>query len=153
MNFKFYGYTVRSTTNEDLVLALEWTASGLDAAFWLKRDQTHESFLVLMGTEPIGFFQDEFVTRHQVRLHMQASPVVSRKKFLRALTKLVPLIEKALALAGVRAIFFTSHSPSMVTFMQRRLQYRTDMEFGTLDGQLMWKMLVPAEGKPKLVIQ
>lgn len=50
---------------------------------------------------------------------------------------LVPLIEKALALRGVRAIFFTSHSVAMAEFMQR-LGYRHAGDGGD-DGMMMAK--------------
>jgi hypothetical protein len=92
------------------------------------------------GNLPIAFFQTQTVGTHrdQVRLAFQASPVASRKKILRGITRLVPLIEKALALRGVRAIFFTSHSPQMAYLMHRRHGYRYE-SFDTADGLIMAK--------------
>ena len=103
MRFSFYGYTIRATQPADLELAGD--------VFWLKREPGRENFLVLEGETPLGFFQTQHVGQgDQVRLHFQAGPAAKAKNILRAITKLVPLIEKALVLRGVRAIFFTSHS-------------------------------------------
>lgn len=146
----FYGYTVRTTTKEDWPLAAGWMAAQLKtgnfdrihtaALFWLQQGSGVESFLVMQGDLPLGFFQTQHVGRgDQVRLLFQASPSASRKKILRAITKLVPLIEKGLALRGVRAIFFTSHSLAMVAFMEKlgyQLQPYLD---GGADGVVMAK--------------
>ena len=142
MNFQFYGYTVRQTTLEDEALARRWTDPALDPAFWLKQGNGRESFLVSLDSglrTDLAFFQVEHRWATQVRLHFQASPVASPKKILRGITKLIPLIEKALALRGVRAIFFTSHSLAMVAFMEKRgyrLQPNID---GGADGVVMAK--------------
>lgn len=97
---------------------------------------------------PLGFFQIQHIGKgDQVRLAFQASPVARPKKILRAITKLVPLIERALCLRGVRAIFLTSHSLTMVAFMENlgySLQPNID---GGADGVVMAKQIgKPAEG-------
>lgn len=140
MKAQFYDYMVHTTTKEDLPLASAWTPVALNALFWLQQGSGVESFLVLESDLPLGFFQTQHVGRgDQVRLLFQASPSASRKKILRAITKLVPLIEKGLALRGVRAIFFTSHSLAMVAFMEKlgyQLQPYLD---GGADGVVMAK--------------
>lgn len=166
LNFQFYGYTVRKTTPEDAGLAQSWTfwngGKGVSTAeimsnlarsnFWLKQGAGCESFLVVKHrnccddpahAEPLGFFQTEHVTRNQVRIHFQASPTASAKKILRGITKLMPLIEQALCLRGVRAIFFTSHSLTMVAFMEN-LGYSLQPEIdGGADGVVMAKRVSP----------
>jgi hypothetical protein len=160
----FYGYTVRATTNADLALAVEWTPRALDARFWLKQDEGRQSFLAFevkegLDTVPgyeawtLAFFQVEHVKRDQVRLHFQASPFASRKKILRGITLLVPLIEKGLASGGVKHIFFTSHSLAMIAFMEKRMGYRLAQNTdGGVDGAVMFKeisgQLPVASGQP-----
>jgi hypothetical protein len=177
VNFQFYGYTVRTTTEADLALAVEWCkslplgaeardlGSALDAwrskaRFWIEASPGRENFLVserrdeislathsgapkvVYGNRyPLAFFQTQTVGtgRDQVRLAFQASPVASPKKILRGITLLVPLIEKALALRGIKHIFFTSHSLTMVAFMEKlgySLQPYLD---GGADGVVMAK--------------
>lgn len=137
MTFQFYGYTVRSTVEADRTLAASWSFTPLKADFWLRQDGC-ENFLVT-SDEPLLFFQTEHVGQgDQVRLHWQPSPTASPKKLLTALTMLVPLVEKALALRGVRAIFFTSHSDAMCCFMRKRLGYRYAGD-GGMDGVMMSK--------------
>jgi hypothetical protein len=158
MNFSFYGYTVRATTEADLALATEWCGikpiGGNSALaerirtspgrFWIdsKDEPRRQNFLVSKDGEPIAFFQRERVNATQVRLHFQASPVASRKKILRGITMLVPLIENGLASGGVKHIFFTSHSLAMIAFMEKRMGYwlarNTD---GGVDGAVMFKQL------------
>ena len=145
MNFQFYGYTLRETTEADAVRAYVWASSMNfpNYRFWLKREKGIENFLVIQGKEPLAFVQVERIERDQVRLHWQPSPVASPKKLLRGITRLVPLMEKALALRGVRAIFLTSHSLSMVGFMEKlgyRLQPNID---GGKDGVVMAKEIGP----------
>ena len=115
---EFYGYRVRSTVEDDWRLAKAWSPEGSAYHFWLLQGFGRESFLVSAGEELIAFFQVEHRWMTQARLHFQSSPHASRKKILRGITKLVPLIEKALVLRGVRAIFFTSHSVAMSNFME-----------------------------------
>jgi hypothetical protein len=143
MTFEFYGYRVRSTRwMDDLGLAVEWAGRENDPCFWLRQSKGRESFLVSRGNpeEPLAFFQIEHVGHgDQVRLHWQPSPAASPKKLLRGITKLVPVIEKALTLRGVRVIFFTSKSLAMVNFMEK-LGYRLypGMDGGA-DGVVMAK--------------
>lgn len=140
----FWEFTIRKTRSADVPLAYKWTPFALDASFWLKQDGTKvESFLVFhhekFSTTPIAFFQIQHVgAGDQVRLHFQAGEGVSPKIILKGLTKLVPLIEKALALRGVKAIFFTSHSESMALFMAKRFQFRIEGDGGP-DGVIMAK--------------
>ena len=146
MNFQFYGYSLRTTGEGDLALALAWTralpgGAALDAGFWLRQGEGRESFVVTEGAEPLAFFQVEHRWRTQVRIHFQSSPAASPKKILSGLTKLVPLSERALALRGVRAVFFTSHSAAMATFMEKRLQYRLAQMDGGADGAVMFKLV------------
>ncbi len=139
MEFHFYSYTLRLTNENDLPLAISWSAIGITAGFWLRQGEGRESFMVFQDREPLVFFQTEHVGQgDQVRLHWQPSPAVSPKKLLRALTRLVPLVEKGLALRGVRAIFFTSHSAAMIRFMEKRLGYNYAGD-GGLDGTMMAK--------------
>jgi hypothetical protein len=165
MAYSFYGYTVRATTEADWPLALAWTMNQmqllpydamrggvhLDERFWIdsKDEPRRLNFLVSLNCiasgrigapEPIAFFQCERVNATQVRLHFQASPVASRKKILRGITKLVPLMEKGLASGGVKHIFFTSHSLAMIAFMEKRMGYRLAQNAdGGLDGAVMFK--------------
>jgi hypothetical protein len=139
VTFQFFGYTMRTTDERDRALALAWTSRAMDAGFWLKQEPFRESFIVLRDKTPIALFQSEHVAkRDQVRLHFQASPEIHPKNVLSAVIKLVPLIEKGLALRGVKAIFFTSHSKSMATFMQKHLGYQQAGEGGA-DGVIMAK--------------
>ena len=161
MKFYFHGYTVRLTSEADLPLAIAWSARALDAGFWLKQEPGCESFLVSERVDekslashpamskvvyeneyPIAFFQTQHVVgaRSQVRLTLQASPAASPKKLLRAITKLVPLIEQALSLRGVKAIFFTSHSAAMASYMAKHHGYRYAGEGGA-DGVVMAKRI------------
>jgi hypothetical protein len=169
MNFQFYGYILRSTTEDDLELAALWTgrndlmasveenwADLAKAHFWLMQGKGRQSFLVSQALSPDGaparpcealaFLQVEMVDG-DARLHWQPSPVASAKKLLRGITLLVPLMEKGLASGGVKHIFFTSHSLTMVTFMEKRLGYRlaknTD---GGEDGVVMFKEI---SGQPE----
>lgn len=143
----FYGYTLRSATADDLLLALVWVTDlaiirgvPLDPTFWLKG----ESFLVSHRGEPIAFFKVEHVKPVEVRLYFQASPIASPKTILRGITMLVPLIERGLHLRGAKAIFFTSHSLAMSAFMEKRLGYK-DTGRVTADGLVMWKLLRSAD--------
>jgi hypothetical protein len=138
---EFYGYQIRRTVHEDFKLAKEWTPVALNAEFWLRQNDALESFLVQMpdGT-PLAFLQTQKINVDQVRLHWQPSPIVSRPTILRALTTLVPLIEKALANRDVKAIFFTSHSLTMAWFMEKNLNY-LNTEHMTPDGVVLWKVL------------
>lgn len=139
MRFNFYGYTIRATQPADLALAGD--------VFWLKREPGRENFLVLEGETPLGFFQTQHVGQgDQVRLHFQAGPAAKAKNILRAITKLVPLIEKALVLRGVRAIFFTSHSIGMALYMKRWHGYRHVGDSG--DGMIMAKNFSPESRVP-----
>jgi hypothetical protein len=105
--------------------------------FWFKPGR--ENFIVLQGDEPLGFYQIETVGRaDQVRIHMQAAPAASPKKILAAITKLVPLLEKALAGRGVRAIFFTSKSEAMAQFIAQRFRFEYAGDGGA-DGVIMAK--------------
>ena len=159
MNFSFYGYTVRATTEADLALATEWCGikpiGGNSALaerirtspgrFWIdsKDEPRRQNFLVSKDGEPIAFFQRERVNATQVRLHFQASPVASRKKILRGITMLVPLIENGLALGGVKHIFFTSHSLAMIAFMEKLGYSLRPGVDGGADGAVMAKKIVP----------
>lgn len=144
MKFYFHGFTLRPTIPEDLPLAMEWTEQKIKAGFWLKQGNGRESFLVFLGQEPIAFFQSESCFTKAIRLHFQASPVASRTKILRGITALVPLIEQALCLRGMKAIFFTSHSLTMVAFMEKKLGYCLQPKIdGGADGVVMGKMLGP----------
>lgn len=147
MKFEFYGYLVRTTTQSDASLAEDFTHRG-DPLFWLKQEDGRESFLVSHRGDLVGFFQAEHIPkrRGQARLHFQHFPTCSVKVILRGLLKLVPLIEKALALRGVRAVFFTSRSPSMSQFMSDNLGYTRTVIDGGLDGVVMTKILA----KPKV---
>jgi hypothetical protein len=142
VNFQFYGYTVRETVPSD------WELAGSD--FWINSSEEprRENFLVMASGKPSAFFQVERVTPAQTRLHFQALPSANPKKILRGITKLVPLIEQALCLRGVRHIFFTSHSLAMVAFMEKRLGYRlaknTD---GGADGVVMFKEMRQPSGR------
>jgi hypothetical protein len=134
---EFYGYTLRKTGPEDTVQAFAWTRST-EWGFWLRQEPGRESFIVFEANQALGFYQVEHVgAGDQVRLHMQASPLASPKNLLRAITRLVPLIEKALAGRGVRAIFFTSKSSAMAHFMAR-LGYEY-AGAGGADGMIMAK--------------
>ncbi len=140
----FYGYSLRSTESTDLPMATEWLSAlargasrAIDpsrANFFIVNGNGRENVLVYKNAEPIAFYQAEHIHRangivppmtDQARLHFMASPTASRKTLLRGITMLVPLIEKALALRGVRAIFFTSHSATMGHFMERRMGYHS----------------------------
>lgn len=134
----FYGYTLRKTVELDYILAMAWFPES-NYRFWINQPR-RENFIVSEGDEPIAFFQIEHVKADQARIHFQSSPLVNPKKILRGITKLVPLIEKALALRGVRAIFFTSHSDSMAAFMDKRLGYQY-AGWGGADGMMMAKNL------------
>ena len=136
---EFYEYTLRKTVAADALLSYAWTLLGQGALFWLWQEPGRESFLVSEGQEPLGFYQVEHVGKgDQVRIHMQASPAVSPKKILRAITKLVPLLEKALAGRGVKAIFFTSKSEAMAQFMAQRFRFEYAGD-GGVDGAIMAK--------------
>jgi hypothetical protein len=162
MTFQFYGYTLRSTTEADALLAFAWTgrwnqrggggmAKEDGYRFWLKQGEGRESFLVTRNTEPLAFVQTEHLPGNVVRLHWQPSPVASPKKLLRGITRLVPLMEAGLSLSGVRAIFLTSHSLTMVAFMEKlgyRLQPNVD---GGADGVVMAKELNGAEARMSAV--
>lgn len=132
---------VRTTTLRDDALAREYTRSG-DPRFWLAQDTRRESFLVTWRGGLVAFFQTEHLRdkRTQVRIHFQAFPMAAPKIVLRGLLRLVPLIEKALVLRGVRAVFFTSHSPAMSAFMQENMGY-TQSGDGGRDGVIMSKRL------------
>jgi hypothetical protein len=142
---EFYGYTVRKTDLfDDVDNGLAMACAGPALAeydrilnFWFKPGR--ENFIVLQGDEPLGFYQIETVGRaDQVRIHMQAAPAASPKKILAAITKLVPLLEKALAGRGVRAIFFTSKSEAMAQFMAQRFRFEYAGDGGG-DGVIMAK--------------
>lgn len=140
MTFDFYGYTVRTTGIIDASLAKRYTARG-NPGFWLMQEDGRESFLVTRSRLLIAFFQVEHLSgKPQARLHFQAFPTASPRFLLRGLLKLVPLIEKALASRGTRAVFFTSHSPAMSAFMQENLGY-TQSGDGGRDGVIMSKHL------------
>ena len=163
MTLTAHGYLLRTTTEADLSLAMSWTTPMLRSGFWICQEPGRESFLVYRRREclargvghtgdclmyeltPLAFFQIEHVGRgtvppmtEQVRLHWQPAPDASPKKLLRMLTMLVPLVEKALALRGVKAIFFTSHHDTMMRFMNRRLGYKFAGDGGA-DGDIMAK--------------
>lgn len=140
--FLFYGFTVRSTEAADLPLAQKWTAKG-DPAFWLR----YGSYLASIGDLPIAFFRIEHIGSAQARIHFQAGPEVKPKTILRGITKMVPLIEKALAVSGVKAVFFTSHSKAMASFMEKKLNYQYAGDGGE-DGVMMAKRITP-EDVPK----
>ena len=145
---EFYGYTVRKTVEEDAPWAWVWSKYSRDYRFWLQQGEGVESFLVLDKDQPLGFYQIEHVGKgDQVRIHMQASPVASPKKILAAITKLVPLLEKALAGRGVRAIFFTSKSEAMAQFMAQRFRYEYAGQGGA-DGAIMAKGLLAVGSGP-----
>jgi hypothetical protein len=157
VNFQFYGYTVRETTTEDTLRAYAWTRSS-DWGFWLQQGHGRESFIVFEGERGLAFFQIEHVGEggvppmtDQVRLHFQAAPAASPKKLLLAITRLVPLIEKALALRGVRAIFFTSHSPAMAHFMAEHHGYERAGD-GGVDGVVMAKRIGRGEDRGALEV-
>lgn len=158
---QFYDYSVRHTEERDVSLAAEWSNGNKEKAtkFWIESAPGRENFLVSEKRDeislachpamskvvyeneyPLALFQTQTVgtNRDQVRLSFQASPTASPKKILRGITKLVPLIEKALALRGVRAIFFTSQSLSMAAFMADRMGYRYAGDGGQ-DGTVMAK--------------
>jgi hypothetical protein len=147
MTFLFYGYECRNTCAGDLPLLMAWTralpggrARAMDMGFWLKQGDGRQSFLVSQEGEPLAVFQAHHVQRDQVRLHFQASPTASPKKLLRGITKLVPLIEQALRLRGVAAIFFTSKSLAMAGFMYVHHNYEWLGKVGSgEDGWVMAK--------------
>jgi hypothetical protein len=144
----FYGYELRSTDAFDVATLCQWSPA-CDAMFWLKQGGGIQSFMVADELDHLGVFQTEHVKADQVRLHFQANPWSSPKKVLLAITRLVPLIEQALCLRGVKTIFFTSHSLKMARFMQERLGYLTKLSFNTPDGQVMYKHI--AEARPSAV--
>lgn len=142
MNFSFYGYQVRATVETDLSLAIGWSEVALNAGFWLRQEPNRQSYLVTFRGTALAFFQAEKVgDGSQVRLHWQPSPKASPKMILRGLTKLVPLIEKALALMGIKRIFFTSHSPRMDRFMRKKLGYRVAGS-NSFDGLILAKRII-----------
>lgn len=144
MLFRFYGYTIRATQPADIELARD--------VFWLKQEPGRENFIVFEGANekiPLGFFQTQHVgNEDQVRLHFQAAPRARAKNILRGITKLVPLIEKALVLRGVRAIFFTSHSAGMAQFVKNHHGYRWVGD--SVDGMIMAKNFSPESRVPSL---
>jgi hypothetical protein len=138
IQFEFYGYTVRTSIKADFDLALDWVERRIDATFWLWQSEIRESYLVLKNGQPCAFFQSEFVDKGQIRLHWQPNPHLSPKMVLRMLTALVPLIEEGLARCGAGLIIFTSHSPAMAHFMQKRFGYSYAGDGGP-DGAIMAK--------------
>lgn len=142
----FHGYEIRETAKDDLPLASNWNESAsqstgcpFDPEFWIRIEPGRENFLVRLNGDPVAFFQVERIAGgEQARLHIQECPDGSPKVILRGLAKLVPLIEKALSLRGVRAIFFTSHSSAMSDYMKDRLGFSYAGEAGR-DGVIMLK--------------
>jgi len=158
MNFQFYGYTVRTSSEEDIWIARAMRIAPWDFAFFCNQGGGRESFIVFQNDpdvwqkHPLAFFQIEHIA-HDVRLHWQTCPDASPKHLLRGLIKLVPLIEKALALSGVRAIFFTSHSLTMVSFMEKRLGYELQPDIdGGEDGVVMTKVLDQSNWTPSVSV-
>lgn len=139
MTVEFHGYVVRATGATDAILSRESTSKG-DPLFWLKQDENHESFLVAHQGLNVAFFQVEQHKQEEARLHFQSFSEASPRIVLWGVLKLVPLIEKALAQNGVRAVFFTSHSLAMASFMQDKMGY-TPAGDGGRDGIMMAKRL------------
>lgn len=145
---EFYGYTVRKTTEADALAAYVWSERSKEYRFWLRQEPERENFIVFEGGKGLGFYQIETLSKGtQARIHMQASPAASPKKILAAITKLVPLLEKALAGRGVRAIFFTSKSEAMAQFMAQRFRYEYAGQGGA-DGVIMAKGLLAVGSGP-----
>lgn len=92
----------------------------------------------LYGVDPVEH-DDEY------RFYFQSAPFTENRgrKILRGITKLMPLIEKALALRGAKRIFFTSRSLPMIAFMERRLNYRLAANGNGPEGAVMFKNLSP----------
>ena len=137
---KFYDFVIRGTDYTDLPLASEWTKTY--PRFWIDNlPNDHQSYLVSHDEKPLAFFRVEYLDLgNQARIAFQSRPKASPKIILRGITKLVPLIEQALRIRGVRAIFFTSHSSAMAEFMRKHLGY-TYAGDGGPDGMMMAKGL------------
>ena len=145
MIFNFYGYEMRSTDgwmdfmlahrwlrrywpeidDQDLIMA-DWRqqrqAMMLEAGFWLRP----ESFLISWRGQPAAFLRVREFDQKQYRLHLLEAPGLSGKLLVRGITKLIPLIEKALEMRGVRAIVI-----SVREGLLGRLLYRMGYDYMT----------------------
>lgn len=111
----------------------------LSAAMWMRQGEGSNSYLISLEGAPLALLHLEPVGlgQWQTRMHLQVAPDSDAKSVLRGITKLVPLIEKALSLRGTRIIFFTSRSDAMCRFMER-MDYR-GMGSVESDGTVMAK--------------
>lgn len=143
-SFTFQGFTLRPTRYDDRDLAEEWNAADpdhcntTDPDFWLEQRPGIESYLLEDAAGPIFFFKMERRAADQVEVHIQFPPGDRNNKvrILAGLSSGYEWLERILILHAVRTVTFTSQSPSLIAFCERRLGFIEQ-------GGRLWKVLTP----------
>lgn len=142
-SFTFSGFTLRPSRGiADLRLASAWTEADphhcntTQGVFWCEQDLGTESYLLEDKFGPVFFFKMQRAPNNTIELHIQFPPdrkdasaqADQRAHVMTGLQLGLQWIERVLSLRGVRALCFTSKSPSLMRFCVKRLGFTRDGE-------------------------
>jgi hypothetical protein len=163
-HFKFDRFTLRSAREGDAALAKQWTEADpdhrtYDPKFWLEMCPGAESYLLVDVAGPVFFFKMVRIDARQdvtlgtlgiglkpekaAELHIQFAPgdrQGTRLRSMLGMDKGWKWLEKMLAEKGFDAVYFTSRSPRLILFCEKRLGFAEVGEMA--DGQTRLKAYV-----------
>ncbi len=145
--FQFDGFTLRPAREEDAALAKEWNEADpdhrtLDPKFWLEMRPGAEGYVLEDTLGPVFFFKMVRIDARQdaplgtlgiglkpekaAELHIQFAPgdrQGTRLRSMLGMDKGWKWLEKMLAEKGFDAVYFTSRSPRLILFCEKRLGF------------------------------
>jgi hypothetical protein len=134
--FHFDDYTLRIAMPEDLPLATAWSAADPDHAttipwFWVRQSADINSLLLEDAQHrPIFFFRMQVMNEgRDIEVHIQFSPddgLAERERVMNALLVGFAWLEKRLASAGFKTLYFHSRRPGLIRFCEKRMGFAWD---------------------------
>jgi hypothetical protein len=132
-SFKFAGFTLRKTDEQDLSLAAAWSEldpahKGTPAAFWTQQTVDVMSWLLSDAEGPVFFFRMKavFGVEGYVQVYIQFDPGSARAMDGRAERGLrygFHWLETMLVGVGFQAVYFDTKNPKLVYFCRKQLGF------------------------------
>lgn len=153
--FQFSGFTLQTARPGDnhWKIARAWTQADpshrdtTSPSFWFEQEDGIESYVLEDRGGVVFFFKMMRRPNAEVELHIQFPPKLEdaekdaeqRDRVMRGLTLGLQWIEKVLASREVSRLFFSSKSPSLIRFSQKRLGFK-------LEQSRLVKQIYPTRG-------